>query len=104
MSECRYCRQPVMWGRLPNGRFVALDPTPDPRGTFALLRDDHRVLPLGLEQVQAARPEVRERLHRPHDQVCSGAASFGGAHGAATGPDLNRERVRAYRVWKDKLR
>lgn len=46
MPKCNRCRDEIEWGQLPDGRWVALDPTPDPTGPYLLLPGTTKLLSL----------------------------------------------------------
>lgn len=36
-TKCNLCLKPILFGRTEDGRPIALNPTPDPAGTFVVL-------------------------------------------------------------------
>jgi hypothetical protein len=119
-TRCWACDARVGWVRLPWGKWILVDPNPQPLGEFALLRPGDRVIPLrdrpGLEQVDAkyggprffaherlcpvptlrtarylTRGYLRRRPARTHDaRTCEGASSASLANAPSAEPDLDR--------------
>lgn len=59
-GHCMWCSDPILWGKLPEGRWVPLDPEPRPDGAYALL-PGKRAMPIPLGATTT--PEV-VRHHR----------------------------------------
>jgi hypothetical protein len=64
-GRCWYCGEPILWGKLPEGRWIPLEPETSVDGQYAAL-SDLRVfaLPLGA----TTKPEVPR--HHDHRKVC----------------------------------
>lgn len=76
LKTCQGCCGPILWGRTQQGEYVALDPAPDPRGQYVLLRDGISAFELPLELVVAETDEARaasknaSHRHRAHRATC----------------------------------
>jgi hypothetical protein len=55
MSACRSCGQEIIWATTPKGRYIPIDPEPDPKG--------HLVL------ADTSKGAVLARVDRPDDPV-----------------------------------
>ncbi|WP_228976722.1 hypothetical protein [Streptomyces sp. DH12] len=70
-SVCSDCGHEVLWTVTAAGKRLAVDPTPDPSGNTAVVRD-------GLGAYRSRRPTDElppmgyERLHVPHIATCQG--------------------------------
>lgn len=40
-SNCRSCGKPILWARTPNGKWMPLDPEPNPLGNLLLDEDGY---------------------------------------------------------------
>ena len=67
---CGGCREPLLWAVTIRGKFMPLNPQPDPDGNVAAYKDhlgDMRARTLGKDQP----PMGYERVYMPHAATCA---------------------------------
>ena len=105
---CRSCRAPIIWAQKMGGDWVPLDPEPNERGQWVLLRTGSKVMPV--EPGKVYRPDAQARRYFDHHSTCDLGPSirtFAGAmrdvaRGVAEDPD--QEAVRARHLEVDRIR
>jgi hypothetical protein len=68
-QPCRRCQRPVLWARTGRGKWLPLDPKPDPKGNQAAWQDSDgtwKTRQIGPNAGPDDKPYDFERLYMPH--------------------------------------
>ena len=90
-GSCRRCRAVVLWVVLPSGKTMPVDPTPDPAGTVAVMRDPALGY-VGRVVTTAVPARHFEHLHTTHFATCAPTVAHRQGLRDGTVVDLQRAR------------
>jgi hypothetical protein len=73
-AQCGACSNWFLWAQDDAGDWVPLNPKAVPNGSYVLLRDDVRTVPLLNVDTSRLAPDAQARRHHDHRQTCPGYA------------------------------